>query len=326
MVIPPKYKISSTIAKHLGNIEAIKQIIDAISISQHLEINIVRQSTLKSSLFSARIEGNPLSLSNLPNTSSKDIKKIEVFNILKALGQIKQKTKKDITKKNILLIHEIVMNGLTTSLGRFRTEVSAIFNQAGIALYLPPTPKQIDKLIDELLAFVNSKGEENIPIRACLAHFVFEKIHPFLDGNGRVGRILLQQILQNNGYSMHGMLTIEEYLDTNRPFYYKALENKSTDVTQYLEFMLGAISESAKSVKDIILKKNDVVKEDYLLPRRLEILNIIRDHRLVNFDQIHRRFMAVNARTLRFDLKKLIDSDLIKKRGTTKGVYYESKE
>lgn len=63
--------------------------------------------------------------------------------------------------------------------------------------------------------------------------------------------------------------------------------------------------------------------EDYLLPRRGEILNIIRDHKILNFDQIRRRFMGVNERTLRYDLKKLQDSGLIRKRGITKGVYYE---
>lgn len=63
--------------------------------------------------------------------------------------------------------------------------------------------------------------------------------------------------------------------------------------------------------------------EDYLLPRRGEILNIIRDHKILNFDQIRRRFMGVNERTLRYDLKKLQDSGLIRKRGVTNGVFYE---
>ena len=62
-----------------------------------------------------------------------------------------------------------------------------------------------------------------------------------------------------------------------------------------------------------------------LLPRREEILNIIKDHQLVNFDFIARRFTAINPRTLRYDLKSLLDKGLIVKRGTTKGVFYSSK-
>ena len=64
--------------------------------------------------------------------------------------------------------------------------------------------------------------------------------------------------------------------------------------------------------------------EEYLLPRRAEILNAIKDHKLVNFDIIRRRFMAVNERTLRYDLKQLQNAGLIKKLGMTKGVYYEA--
>lgn len=60
-----------------------------------------------------------------------------------------------------------------------------------------------------------------------------------------------------------------------------------------------------------------------LLPRRAEILAVIKDHKLVKFDFIRRRFMGVNPRTLRYDLKKLADAGLIRKRGKTNGAYYE---
>ena len=63
-----------------------------------------------------------------------------------------------------------------------------------------------------------------------------------------------------------------------------------------------------------------------LLPRRAEIYYIIRDHELVNFDMIRRRFMGINERSLRYDLKKLADAGLILKLGATKGVYYKVKK
>ena len=69
--------------------------------------------------------------------------------------------------------------------------------------------------------------------------------------------------------------------------------------------------------------KQTVEAVDYLLPRRSEIYHIIKDHELVPFDTIRRRFMAVNERTLRYDLKKLADAGLIRKRGVTKGVSYQ---
>lgn len=324
-MIPPKYILTPKISQLLSSIEAAKEIIDSIAIPPEVEINIRRASTLKSSLFSARIEGNDLTLDDVLKNPSKDQKRREVFNILKALNLIYQRSSKDLNLKDILNFHQIVLEGLSTKddLGKFRVEVSAIFNSTGIAIHLPPRPSQILPLMMKLLSFINSSKEQFVPIKASLAHYTFEKIHPFLDGNGRVGRLLIQAVLSKGGYGMKGLLATEEYLDNHRADYYHGLESSERDVTDYLEFMLEAISSTAQQVKQQVLEKQHLEAEDYLLPRRAEILNIIKDHELVNFDTIKRRFVSVNERTLRYDLKKLQDGGLIRKRGTTKGVYYE---
>lgn len=326
MVIPPKYFLTPKISQLSQSIEASKEVINSIEIPKELEINIRRKSTLKSSLFSARIEGNTLTLDELPQASSKSQRTQEVFNILKALNWVYERKSKDLNLQDILKLHQLVMTGLAEKqdLGKFRTSLGAIFNSAGIAIYLPPRPTQILPLIKKLIKFANLEKEQFIPIKAALIHYTFEKIHPFLDGNGRVGRLLLQAVLQKEGYGMKGILPLEEYLDNHRSEYYRVLEATDKDVTDYVEFILEAISETAKEVKVEFLKKDEVKVEDLLLPRRAEILNIIKEHGMVNFDTLRRRFLAVNERTLRYDLKKLADSGLIKKRGTTKGVYYEA--
>lgn len=328
MLIPPKYTLTTKISQLLSSIEASRAVIEAIQIPIEIETNIRRQSSLKSSLFSARIEGNTLTLDELHQSTSKDQKNVEVFNILKALNHLQQRPAKDLTHKDILQLHQMVMQGLVEKLdlGHFRNELSAIFNAGGIAIYLPPRPSQIPALISKMLQFINSSKEQSIPIRSCLVHYNFEKIHPFLDGNGRVGRLLLQAVLAKGGYGMKGLLALEEQLDKNRTGYYLALEEVERDVTGYLEFMLEAISEAARIAQTQVLEKEQAQPEDYLLPRRSEILNIIRDQKLVRFDQLRRRFLMVNERTLRYDLKKLQDAGFIKKRGATKGVFYEPTE
>lgn len=324
MKIPPKYFLTARITQLLASIEASKEIIGTISLPHEIENNILRSSTLKSSLYSARIEGNTLTLQDLqihPNSE----KQLEINNIVKAMQFTRSQKEGLIKTKDILELHKIAMNGLTQRHGKLRHEVSAIFNQAGIAIYMPPPPNQVSYLLDRLVKFGNSDKEPLIPVRAALIHFSFEKIHPFLDGNGRVGRLLLQLILQKNGYGMKGLLPLEEFLDNNRPLYYRMLENSENDVTQFIEFILEAISITANDAKKQILEKKDIQKEDFLLPRRQEILNIIKDHRIISFDIIRRLFLSVNERTLRYDLKKLQDDGYIIKRGTTKGVFYEIK-
>lgn len=326
MVIPPKYVFTPELASLLQRIASAKSVIDTIIIPPEVETNIRRQSILKSSLFSARIEGNPLTLLEVTGKPSKDQRKNEVFNILKGMQTVHQRDKRDVTLSFLLELHQKVMTGLSDkkNLGGFRTEHSAIFNNAGIAIYLPPPPRQIKPAIERLIKFINTDKEQFVPIRAVLAHYSFEKIHPFLDGNGRVGRLLLQAVLQKSGYGMKGLLAVEEYLDNHRPSYYKALESGDKDVTDYVSFMLEAIAVTAEKVKEEVVQKQQSKPEDYLLPRRAEILSIIKDQQLVNFDTIRRRFRAINERTLRYDLLQLQNAGLIKKLGTTKGVYYQS--
>lgn len=325
MLIPPKYVLTSKISQLLSSIEAAKAVIDAVTIPPEVEINIRRQSTLKSSLFSARIEGNPLTLDDINKNPSKDQRKQEVFNILKALNLIHQKSFKNLTSSLILALHKIVLSGITTQeSSRFRSELGAIFNTAGIAVYLPPPPKKIKGLIERLIRFINSSREPLIPIKTVLVHYIFEKIHPFLDGNGRVGRLLIQAMLVKDGYGMKGLLSLEEYLDNHRSEYYQSLDASERDVTDYLEFMLEAIAATASEAKELVLQKRQSNMEDYLPLRRSEILILIKEHKFMSFNQIQRRFLKVNDRTLRYDLKKLQDAGLIRKRGTTKGVYYEA--
>lgn len=326
MLIPAKYFLTTKISQFLQSIESSKAIIDSYPLPTEIEQNIRRKSSLRSSLFSARIEGNILTLDDLSKVESKDQKKMEVFNILKALNWLYQRGEaKDLSLKEILNLHSLTMKGLVSGkdLGVIRKDVSAIFNSAGIAVYLPPRPRLVTQLIRRLLGFINNSKEPFVPIRACLAHYSFEKIHPFLDGNGRVGRLLLQATLIKGGYGMKGLLALEEHLDNKRSHYYSALDESEKDVSNYLEFMLEAIAIAADDAKSLVLEKKDSEPADYLLPRRAEILNIVKDQKLINFDQIRRRFIRVNERTLRYDLKKLQDAGLIRKRGTTKGVYYE---
>lgn len=309
MLIPPKYRLTSKISELLQIIEGCKQVIDSIDLPLEIERNIRRQSTLRSALFSARIEGNTSTLDKIDK---------EVVGILKALNWIQQGGSSNISKNNILFLHKLI-----GGIGSFRTEASAIFNTAGIAVYIPPRPSQITSLISDLLDYANGQKEIFIPIKAVLAHYNFEKIHPFLDGNGRVGRLLLQLILKKGNFGMKGLLSLEEFLDNNRAEYYRVLNEKN--ITNYIEFILEAIAKTAQIAKELVLEKREIKIEDRLLPRRAEILNIIKDQKLVSFDNIRRRFLNVNERTLRNDLKKLQDQGLIIKRGSTKGVYYEFK-
>jgi len=326
MLIPPIYRFTSKIAKLLSSIEASKEVIRSFEILPEIEQNLRRQSVLKSSLYSARIEGNTLVLEDIKTLSSQNRMKLEISNILKAKKYILKGSIKKITSNEILKIHEIVMNGLTDKKnhGKYRTDMEAIFNSAGVAIFMPPPPRHVKKLIQKLIIYTQSQKEKFVPIKAVLVHFTFEKIHPFLDGNGRTGRLVMEHVLTSEGYNPKGLLNIDEYLDNHRSLYYRMLEEPEKDCTEYLEFMLYAMSQVLEDAKHTVLQKKSYDQSDLLLPRHGEILKIIEEQKFVKFDTIKRRFSKVNERTLRYDLKKLIDRSLILKLGTTKGVYYKA--
>lgn len=320
------YRKTKEIEKNLIRIEVAKKIIDLLPQLPRIEEYLRRKSLLKSSLFSARIEGNNLQIEEIQNiekAAAKNREKKEVFNILQALKWIhSRQAPKKINGDLIFKLHNIVLQKISPDAGKLRSEPSAIFNQSGFAIYMTPPPSELPRLIKELI-MVTKKREQTV-IKAAIAHFAFEKIHPFLDGNGRVGRLLSSFILKNSGYGFRGLVVLEEFLSDHREEYYSLLASPNKDTTNFVEFFTEAVSLSAeKTIEELQTRKEDV--GDSLLPRRQEILSIIKDHNMVSFNFIKRRFQKIPDSSLHYDLKMLINKGYIKKLGSTRGVLYSPK-
>ena len=327
MKIPPIYTITSEMIDLIAKINANLIYLSSLELPELIKEKIQRISILKSSLFSARIEGNPLTIDDFEKESNENEKKIEIYNLKKAAEFInkKIKTQSRISKKMILDLHSIVMNDLNSDQGRFRTEVSAIFNVAGVAVYMTPPPNQVQILLNRMFNYANSDTERFPLINAFITHLIFEKIHPFIDGNGRVGRLLVSSILKSKDKNNNFHVSFEEYLDEHKEDYYYHLDNGLSKTNDYLLFMLDAFYNQTEKLKELVEKENQKKETLLLPPRQEEIYNIIKDHNIVSFDQIHRRFLKVSPRTLRYDLKKLLDKGLVLKIGETKGSYYRVK-
>lgn len=322
----PLYTSDKTekISELLVRIEVAKKIIDLLPHLPKIEANLRRQTLLKSSLFSAKIEGNTIALEELDVRSTKNREKKEVMNILKALEWIHSpRSPRTITKQVLTKLHEFVMSGFSGQIGMFRNEITAIFNQAGIAVYMTPPPAHLPYLLDQLITYI-TEAADHPAIAAAKAHFMFEKIHPFIDGNGRVGRLLASMILKNGLYDMHGLISIEEYLNEHRPDYYDLLSITDNNITPFVEFFLEALVVSSEESFDTIKNISEEKAEDSLLPRRREILDIIREQKTCSFDMIKRRFRKIPDSSLHYDIQVLLKKKFVKKLGTTRGVVYTS--
>lgn len=327
MQIPPHYEKTPEIIRQRERIENLKNILEKLNLHPIHQLRLRRESLLKSALYSAKIEGNPLTIEEVSDSKiwSKRKATREVQNISAALAFLdsyfKSNQNASLNLELLLKLHELVMTDVSTyKVGALRNNAEGLFNSAGFAIKLFPPPAEIRPLLNTLFWYLSS-DQEDVVLRALLGHLIFEKIHPFFDGNGRVGRLLITATLRRYGYGSIAISPFEELVHEQREKYYAALDNNAT---QFLEFMLRSLADSLEAYvnKSLALTGQPVTKESALLPRRLEILNIIRDHELVSLDFIARRFMAVNPRTLRFDLKSLVDIGLVAKHGTTKGVFY----
>lgn len=324
MKFPPTYIRTSTIAQHLYDLDVLKAANNLRPISE-TTIRFLREaSILKSSLFSARIEGNPLTLNDVRHLeigeAAQDTHVKEITNLTTAYESLALWNQEQLSRELLKKIHDVVMNGLTPVAGKFRMEESAIFNQAGVAVYLPPAPQNIPNLLDALVHWV-SDTTDSAPVISAVAHVWFEKIHPFDDGNGRVGRLLSTLLLAKGGYGFGGIVPFEEYLENHRGSYYEALGRDLQDVTSFVEFFLEAI---AHQIRKSLAEVEKAPKTQYpnLLPRRVEIVEIIHDHKLVSFNFLSRRFRKIPTRTLHNDIARLIEAGYVRRLGTTRGALY----
>lgn len=321
MKIPPSYKITPEIVELIAKIEVNRFYFSSLDIPFDFKERLKRNSILKSSIFSAKIEGNPLTLENFAQAPANK-KKAEVNNISSAVTFIEKSVspRRRVSEKLILKLHALVMKGLSLEAGLFRTTAEAIFNQAGIAVFLAPPAGEISGLTSQLLRYVNSSEEKFVLVKAMMAHLSFEEIHPFVDGNGRVGRLLISVILRTAGYDFGIFIPFEQFVEDHREEYYHFLEIGAKNPEEYLVFMLRAFYEQTEMLK---LQVTVLPKDKPLLPpRREEIFLVIKEHQMTSFDSIRRRFLKVPERTLRYDLKKMSDQGLIVRVGQTNGSYY----
>lgn len=308
----------------MRQLDALRLAFELIKFSPVIEENIRRESLLKSSLYSAKIEGNQLSYESVVSGLNEKTKaKLEVFNLLSAYKFIySKKAPKNISLIFVKKLHQITMRNLIASPGQFRREAGAIFNQAGFAIYLAPPPDEIIQRLDQLIKQIN-KSKEPTPVKAAVAHFHFEKIHPFTDGNGRVGRLLTTGIMNQGGFGFKGLVGIEEAINQQKDDYYDAL-SQTKNYKTLTEFFLKLYLEQGKKI--LAKLSQPQIETKLILPlRRQEIINILKDHPCSTFDFIQRRFFNVNPKTLHYDLKKLQEQKLVIKVGATRGAVYQAK-
>ncbi len=236
----------------------------------------------KEALLSSQIEGTQASLEGIlefeadlpPKEDINEVK--EVINYVKAMNYGIERLKElPMSLRLIKEIHKILLEGTRGAHrdpGEFRRSQNwigppgASLNEA---IYIPPPPDMVLSTMGELEKFLHSK--DNIPplVRIALIHAQFETIHPFIDGNGRVGRLLITFYLFWKGILARPLLYLSFYLKKNKADYYDTLMKLRLEgaYENWLKFFLNGVSEtseeSANTAREIIKLKDDLITKIY---------------------------------------------------------------
>ena len=343
----PKYAITNPILKNIGIIEAAREVIAHAPLLPYYEKEFRKDAMVRSVHHGTHIEGNELNLDQAERVIAgqqvvareRDIQ--EVINYRKVMEQIEAKSEKEemkVTEAFLLNLHRTTVTKilLEEKCGVYRkTKVVVRNSLTGDITFTPPEAESVPEQIKELIAFMNTTTPEDIHpvLKSGIVHYELVRIHPFVDGNGRVARALSTFILFQEGYDIRKFFSLEEYFDSDAAEYYNALQSvgkNEGDLTQWLSYFTHGLAIELSKIKEKIerisvdssLKERLGGKPVLLSDRQIKIMEYIQKVGYLQNSGFKQLFPMVSEDTVLNELKALIKNGLIKKSGSTKGAKY----
>ena len=310
----------------------------AIRLEQEDGLRLRKANRIKTIHSSLAIEGNTLSEDEV-----RDI--IDGKNVVAPIKQI-QDVKNAIATyelypklnpfsvKDLLKAHGVMMQALVDDAGHFRRSGVGVFGEQGL-VHLAPPADRVKFLMDELFSWLKT-SKDHLLIRSCVFHFEFEFIHPFIDGNGRMGR-LWQSLILGKLHPLFEHLPVENMVYANQQKYYEAI-SASTNAGQsgpFIDFMLGEIYKTLKEHQgDELSHENDhpIDKEfgikfgiKFGINEKQLLLALHSNPSLTASDLAEQ--LGVTQRAIEKQMKKLKDLGVIVRQGSRKnGLWIIKKE
>lgn len=259
--IPRSVTLTPAVIKALSEADAALGTLAGLGSLVSDPASLIGPYVTREALASSRIEGTQASLSDVMQAEivtgeavSDDIQEVQAY--LRATSLANELSNDlPITSRLLLEVHHALLSGVRGSEknpGEFRKSpvwVGSPDATPDNATYVPPLPSDLPDLIGDWEKFVNDDATSDMPvlIRAALMHYQFETIHPFLDGNGRIGRLMINIMLRQCGRLPHPLLYLSNYFETHRSGYYGALQGvrERGDIDTWLMFFLTAVRAQA---------------------------------------------------------------------------------
>lgn len=334
------YQITDEILRFLSDIAEIRSLVDHAKLLPAREFALRRTINIKLAHSSTSIEGNSLEEYQVKKlldgnkiiAEKKEIR--EVRNYFQALHEVDTfSLQPHMTLNHIFALHKAVIDGLVerSKVGAFRSGPIYITNQEHV-VYTGPESNKFNKLMTDLCDWLTDRKDIHPVIQAGLLHYQFVTIHPFSDGNGRTARLLTLLHLYQSGWNFRRSLALDEYYNTDRLKYYKALhtgesytERQSADLTGWLAYFVRGFWESALKLKEQVLSlqvgRGDIASR-HLNSDELKIIDFVLTlGKITSSDVVE--ILDIPKRTAQSKLGKLESYLILEKIGSGPSTYYQ---
>lgn len=326
--------------KYIGEVEAAKEIIEHAPLLPYWEKKFQDEAMLRTTHYGTHIEGNELSLAQVQKVLdgekvvARDRDVQEIINYRKVVEFIGDKKEAEINEGTIKKLHKLTVEGMLEEAGSYREKEVVIRNSiTGDVSFRPPRAVEVEWQMKDLIEFINQEKDIHPVLIAGIVHYEFVRIHPFLDGNGRVGRALSMLVLFTKGYDIREFFSLEEHFDRNAEDYYKALQSVAVhngDVTVWLEYFCGCLAIELSKIKEKIerISVDNKMKEKLggtpvmLTDRQLKIIEYIQEVGYLENKVFASLFPDVSEDTALREVQDLVKKKILVKKGKTKGVKY----
>ncbi len=250
----PPFEINERI---MADVIEIAELVGRVSVTDKISMNptLRRTNRIQTIYSSLAIEQNTLDIEQVTAVLSgkrviappKDIAEVQnAYEIYDNMDKLNPYSIDDLLKA-----HSVMERGLLNEAGEFRSRPVGVADSEGNILHFGTLPQYVPKLVQELLEWTE-KSEIHLLIKSCVFHYEFELIHPFADGNGRMGR-LWHTLLLSKWNPIFAWLPIESIIHDNQSEYYNAINvsNNNGNSTVFIEFMLSVIKQALQeSIND----------------------------------------------------------------------------
>lgn len=319
----PPFKITSKIIDYISCISEKIGEINSLENSPH-QVKLRKENRIRTIHSSLAIENNSLTIEQItaiidgkrvlgsPNEIQEVKNAVQTYELLLKLNPYEE--------KDLLKAHSLMMQDLVSNNGKYRNEGVGIFDGNQV-VHLAPPADRVPLLMADLFNWLKTSDVHPL-IKSCVFHYEFEFIHPFQDGNGRMGR-LWQTVILKEWKEVFAWIPVETLIKENQSEYYNALNfsDKEADSSSFIEFILSLL---LKTIEEIIEteKKVTVKVSVKVTVNQQKILDVIKENPFVTQEELA-QIIGLSRKSIIQNMKKLQENGLLKRVGADKNGRWE---